>query len=194
MNDIGLELLVKIIDLLPERQFKYCVRALVFAVKAHQGQMDYGDEPHIYHVLEVTLAAAEYARAYPDKVFNSGWFIASGVLHDVVEDTDVTIGQIGNEFGMQVAYKVAALTHVDEDESDEEYLRRIAEAGWDALKLKSFDRIRNLRRLWLAPAEFRARKISEVRASLGLWRELDPECADEIKTVLEEVEKGEEHE
>ncbi len=188
MNEVGLELFVNVVGQLPEQDFVFCLRALCFAVKAHLGQMDHGDEPHIHHVLTVALEAAKFVRTCPEKFQNPGRFVAAAALHDVVEDTDVTLPQIQEEFGIGVAVHVLALSHIDEEEPDEEYLRRTAMAGWEALKLKSLDRIQNLRRLHRAPADFKAQKLIEVRASLAIWRELDAECAAEIETVLNEVE------
>ena len=100
--------------------------ALVFAKRVHAGQVRKVDgSPFIRHPIEVaTLLLDDGA---PDHV------IAAGLLHDVVEKTDVTAAELREEFGPQVAHLVLA---VSEDETITDYVRRksllrrrVAEAG-----------------------------------------------------------------
>lgn len=80
-------------------------RALVFATRAHSGQLrKWTGGPYIEHPVTVA-AAVERAGLFPDVV-------AAALLHDVVEDTDVKIGEIFRLFGAPVADLVAEVTNV----------------------------------------------------------------------------------
>ncbi|WP_272477436.1 HD domain-containing protein [Baekduia alba] len=77
--------------------------ALEFAAGRHAGQLrDVDHAPFILHPLEV--AHLLQGRDYPDHV------IAAGVLHDVLEDTDVTREELEERFGAEVADLVAAVS------------------------------------------------------------------------------------
>ncbi len=91
--------------------------AIVFAVNAHSGYMRKGSKiPYILHPLE---AAAIVAAITEDERV-----IAAAVLHDVVEDTYVTIEEVNEKFGCFVAGLVAAETeNKREGESKEETWR-----------------------------------------------------------------------
>lgn len=82
-------------------------RALAFASKAH-GSIDqrrkYTGEPYIVH----PRAVAEIVRSVP----HTAEMIAAAYLHDVVEDTPVTINEIETQFGPVVAELVGWLTDV----------------------------------------------------------------------------------
>ena len=74
-------------------------RAIEIAAAAHAGQMDKGGEPYIIHPLKVMLrVTTEYERI-------------SAVLHDVIEDSNVTIEQLRSEgFPEDVLRALTALT------------------------------------------------------------------------------------
>ena len=74
-------------------------KAIEIASKAHAGQLDKGGEPYILHPLRVMLRMKT----------NLERMVA--VLHDVVEDSDITIDKLAEEgFPAQVLEAVAALT------------------------------------------------------------------------------------
>ncbi len=76
-------------------------RAIAYAARAHEGQVRKGsDIPYIVHPLE---AVAVCATMTSDPVV-----LSAAVLHDVVEDTAATIGDIRSEFGDRVAQIVAS--------------------------------------------------------------------------------------
>ncbi len=80
-------------------------RAILFATEAHHGQTrKYTGEPYIVHPLEVM----EIVKTVP----HTQEMLAAAVLHDVVEDTDVTLSDIWNEFGYKVRQLVADLTDI----------------------------------------------------------------------------------
>lgn len=89
--------------------YEYAVK---FAKKAHEGQKDRAGQPYILHPLTV----AEYCTGDIEKV--------CAVLHDVVEDTDITIGDIGRRFGKEIAGVLKCLTH-RKGESYQDYLERV---------------------------------------------------------------------
>lgn len=75
-----------------------------FAAAKHDGQFRKSGEPYIHHLIEV---------AYIVTTLQGGpSTIAAAFLHDVVEDTDVTIEQIGELFGEDVQHIVDALTKI----------------------------------------------------------------------------------
>lgn len=90
-------------------------RAIIMAVEAHSGQTDKAGHPYITHVIRVWQACQSC-----DSVTQ-----CAALLHDVVEDTDITVEQVSAGFGLDVAEAVAALTK-RRGESLEEYLERVA--------------------------------------------------------------------
>ena len=92
-------------------------RAVAVAMTAHQGQTDKAGQPYALHVMRVMLAVAEVKPALPTEA------LVAAVLHDVVEDTEVTIEQIEREFGDEVAALVALLTKTPHEPNDLYYGR-----------------------------------------------------------------------
>jgi (p)ppGpp synthase/HD superfamily hydrolase len=164
------------------------VLALAFASARHKGQMRPGDESQIEHVQRVALRATQFALAGAVGSSDAEDLVVSALLHDVLEDTDATDAELADLFGARVAKVVRALSHVEEEEPDAVYLRRVAAGGPLAVIAKRSDRLDNLDTLRQAPHEFRERKLKEIRAALPLWYEIDPEGAPQIEALLEEVE------
>lgn len=80
--------------------------ALVFATQHHQHQHRKGTKiPYMAHLLNVCKLVAE--NNCSDEV------LAAALLHDIVEDTDVTIEQVEEKFGRQVAEIVRGATELD---------------------------------------------------------------------------------
>ena len=77
-------------------------KAYEFSDKAHAGQKRESGEPYITHCLEVAFILAEQ---HLDSTT-----IAAGLIHDVVEDTPVTIEDIRKEFGDEIALLVDGVT------------------------------------------------------------------------------------
>lgn len=75
--------------------------ALRFALDSHTGQLDQGWTPHIQHLMGV------WSRVR----FASMSTQIAALLHDVVEDTNVSLGQIRDNFGDDVADVIQILTH-----------------------------------------------------------------------------------
>lgn len=76
-------------------------KAIAMALKAHKGQVDKSGQPYILHPLRVASKFTGHHVMY-----------AAAVLHDVVEDSEITLEEIGNKISGEVAVIVDALTRV----------------------------------------------------------------------------------
>ena len=104
-------------------------RAIVFAVRAHAGIERRGKGfPYIVHPMEAVEIVATMTRDQE--------LLAAAVLHDTVEDTDVTIEQIQAEFGDRVAALVAS-------ESEDKDCGVSKEESWHARKQAAIERLAN---------------------------------------------------
>lgn len=86
--------------------------AFEIAVEAHQNQRRKSGEPYILHPIEVARICAEEIGLGPTA-------IVAALLHDVVEDTDVTLDDIEQKFGKKIAVIVDGLTKIDKAEAQE---------------------------------------------------------------------------
>ena len=86
-----------------EEQLTLLDRAIIFAAKAHAGAVR--RDGHTPYILHCTEAAAIAATMTQDQEV-----LAAAVLHDVVEDTDVTDETLETEFGSRVAQLVGAMS------------------------------------------------------------------------------------
>ena len=78
---------------------KHLEKAIHMAVNAHYNQKDKGGEPYIFHPLRVMDACASLEARIV------------AILHDVVEDTDITIEMLRQEFPPQIIEALKLLTH-----------------------------------------------------------------------------------
>lgn len=141
-------------------------KAIKTATEAHEGQLRRSGEPYISHPLAVMKILQDW-RMDEDTVI-------AGVLHDTVEDTDVTLEQIKNEFGESVAFLVDGVTKLstarsgmrDIDtylpETKDNLLRLLVALGSDirVLIIKLADRLHNLRTLSALPPD-KQKKIAK---------------------------------
>jgi (p)ppGpp synthase/HD superfamily hydrolase len=130
-------------------QFGFSARydaALALAARAHRQQLRKGtDIPYIAHPLHVSLILIRHG-------FGEDLAIA-GLLHDVVEDTDVPLERITAEFGDEVARLVEAVSETKTadgaerpwEERKAEKLAHLLEGGPDVAALKAADAIHNAR-------------------------------------------------
>ena len=105
-------------------------KALALAIKAHHGQVDKCGKPYIFHLIRVALSLDDPT----DKII--------ALLHDVVEDADVTLDDIENEFGSEIAHVIEKLTHRD-SESYFDYIHRVGR-NKTAIRVKIADLTDNL--------------------------------------------------
>ena len=75
-----------------------------FIIKKHDGQLRRSGEPYYHHLVEVAYILAQL-HCGPNSII-------AGFLHDVVEDTDVTIDEIKRKWGEEVAMIVDSLTKI----------------------------------------------------------------------------------
>jgi GTP diphosphokinase / guanosine-3',5'-bis(diphosphate) 3'-diphosphatase len=127
-------------------------RAYEMAVEAHREQRRKSGEPYILHPIEVARICAEEVGLGPTAV-------VAALLHDVVEDTDVTLDQIKTEFGDKIATIVDGLTKLDATETDGDSLqaenfKKILGTLVDDVRIvliKMADRLHNMRTLGSMP-------------------------------------------
>jgi (p)ppGpp synthase/HD superfamily hydrolase len=101
-------------------------KALAFATLAHRDQKrKYTGRPYVVHPVEV----AEIVRS----VAHDNEMLAAALLHDVVEDTDVTIEDIRADFGDNIADLVDDLTDVSTPEDGNRKFRKAMDREHSAL-------------------------------------------------------------
>ncbi len=132
----------------PQDDLTIVKKAYDYSLRVHEGQTRASGEPYLVHPLEVALVLAEMKM---DPVA-----IAAGLLHDSVEDTSVTIEDITQEFGEQVAHIVEGVTKISKidfatrEEQQAENLRKMMLAMVDDIRvvlIKLADRLHNMRTL-----------------------------------------------
>jgi guanosine-3',5'-bis(diphosphate) 3'-pyrophosphohydrolase len=137
--------------------------AWIFCVQHHAGQKRASGEPYIIHPLEVAQVLAEW------KMDSTA--IAAGLLHDAVEDTDVTPADIAKRFGEQVAHIVEGVTKLDKikfanrEDHQAENIRKMLLAMVTDVRvviIKLADRLHNMRTLEHLKPEKQARIAKET--------------------------------
>ena len=121
--------------------------AFQFARKAHEGQTRKSGEPYIIHPVAVARIVAEEMQLGPNTVI-------AAFLHDVVEDTPVTLDEIREQFGDEVAFLVGVVTkkkktNYETSKQVDNYKQMLDSVHYDirAILLKLADRIHNMRTL-----------------------------------------------
>src|ERR1017187_4737474 len=155
----------------PGDDLKNIRQAWQFGLQHHEGQKRASGEPYVVHPLEVALVLAEL------KMDSTA--IAAGLLHDAVEDTDVTTGEIEKRFGDQVAHIVEGVTKLDKikfanrEDHQAENIRKMLLAMVTDVRvviIKLADRLHNMRTLEHLPSEKRqkiARETLDIFAPLA---------------------------
>ena len=142
---------------LPPEKVAFVRSAYEFAAKAHDGQFRASGEPYLEHPLNVATTMVEYQM--------DAATIAASLLHDVVEDTDVTLETIEKTFGNDVAKLVDGVTKLKrlasrseeqdiETRTQAENLRKLLVATAEDLRvvlIKLADRMHNMRTLGALP-------------------------------------------
>ena len=150
--------------------------ALDFAASRHAGQTrDIDNIPFVTHPVEVACLLHE--AGYSDEV------VAAGVLHDVLEDTDVERPELEERFGAEVAALVAAVSDdpsIEDDAKRKAALRRqVAKAGDEAAAVFAADKVSKARELRARARHGRFQrsdegKLGHYQASLEMLSELIP--------------------
>lgn len=181
--------------------------AYLFAEAAHTGQTRASGEPYIRHSFAVADILADL-RLDPIT-------IAAALLHDVAEDTGVTLEQVSERFDPEIAVLVDGVTKLgriewqSREERQAESLRKMFLAMANDIRIvliKLADRLHNMRTLQFLPDWKRKRTAQETldiyaplaeRLGIGqiqselqdlAFRELHPEAYEEIATQLQQAE------
>jgi guanosine-3',5'-bis(diphosphate) 3'-pyrophosphohydrolase len=138
-------------------------RAYLFSAREHRGQVRKSGEPYLVHPLEVANILAELKL---DPVC-----VATGLLHDIVEDTDASVPQIEEYFGAEIAHlvdgltKISKLDHASQEERQALNMRKMLLAMVDDVRVvlvKLADRLHNMRTLEYLAGEKRKRIAQET--------------------------------
>ncbi|MFG2196933.1 RelA/SpoT family protein [Streptomyces sp. NPDC048639] len=159
-------------------------RAYVLAESSHRGQMRKSGEPYITHPLAVTLILAELGAETTT--------LTASLLHDTVEDTDVTLDQVWKEFGAEVGYLVDGVTKLEKVDygaaaEPETFRKMLVATGNDVrvMSIKLADRLHNMRTLGVMRPEKQARIARVTRDVLiPLAERLGVQA---LKTELEDL-------
>ncbi len=139
-------------------------KAYEFSNWAHKGQKRASGEPYIEHCLNVAFILAEQHL--------DGATVAAGMLHDVVEDTDVTIEDLAREFSPEIASLVDAVTKLgyyqfkSRAENQSDYFRKMLISMASDIRvilIKLADRLHNMRTLEFLPHDKQVDIATETR-------------------------------
>ena len=153
--------------------------AYEYSKNAHGGQLRASGKPYIQHPLTVADILADWKFDAPS--------IVAALLHDVVEDTTITLEQIKSAFGGEVALlvdglsKITRLQDIDRDMREAENFRKLllaAAADWRVVFIKLADRLHNMRTLSAIASPERRRAIAAetqdiyapIAGRLGFYR------------------------
>jgi len=155
---MSIDELIKIVkEKNPKADLDAIRKAYDFANEAHKGQERLTGEPYIIHSLETAKTLAEMKLATP--------IIQAGLLHDVPEDTERTLQDVEDNFGIDVAQMVAGITKLGKikyrgmDRYIENLRKMFVAMASDVrvIFIKFADRIHNLRTLEIHPPKKRYR-------------------------------------
>ena len=157
------DLLKKIKQTRPTEDLEMLRRAYQFSARYHLRQVRLSGEPYLSHPLEVAHILADLRLDVPT--------IATALLHDVVEDTEVTLEEIRKQFGDEVAHlvegvtKISQLDFASQEERQAQNMRKMFLAMVDDLRvifIKLADRLHNMRTLRYVPPEKQQRVAQET--------------------------------
>ena len=198
------QLLVKVADNRPHDDREIIRKAYEFSLKHHEGQTRASGEPYLIHPLEVAIVLADM------KLDSTA--ISAGLLHDAIEDTEVTDDDVRREFGVQVLHLVEGVTKIDKidfasrEERQAENVRKMVLAMANDIRvvlIKLADRLHNMRTLKHLPEDRRqavARETLEIYAPLAhrlgmgkvrgeledlAFRYVDPIGYDQVRAAVE---------
>ena len=149
---------------------KLIMKAYNIANEKHKDQKRSSGEPYIIHPLNVAYILADIGLDEST--------ISAALLHDVVEDTDVTDEQLRKEFGNEIADMVAGVTKLSniqfasvEEQQAEDYRKMFLAMGKDirVILIKLADRLHNMRTLKYLR---RDRQIANAKETMELYAPL----------------------
>ncbi len=136
-----------------EKDIALIQKAYNFAKKAHEGRKRLTGEPYFSHLFETAKNIAELKM--------SATTISAGLLHDIIEDTEVTAEDIKKEFGNEIKFLVEGVTKLGKikyrgTSRYNESLRKLFVAMSQDIRvliIKLCDRLHNIRTLEFVPEE-----------------------------------------
>ena len=156
--------LIKLVrEIMTENDVSLVEKAYFIAKKAHEGQFRFSGEPYIIHPVSVAIILYNLGM--------DGESMAAALLHDVVEDTDMTKENIQEEFGEDVANLVEGVTKLGKvpiftkEEQQAENVRKMLMAMSQDIRviiIKLADRIHNMRTLSFMRPDKRREKAQET--------------------------------
>ncbi|HPL62759.1 MAG TPA: bifunctional (p)ppGpp synthetase/guanosine-3',5'-bis(diphosphate) 3'-pyrophosphohydrolase [Syntrophales bacterium] len=165
------DILDKVSEYLSHDDLEMIEKAYIFSASVHQGQVRLSGEPYLTHPMEVAGMLADMKLDAAS--------IVTGILHDSVEDTLATIGEIEQAFGSEVAFLVEGLTKIgkitfgsQEEKQAENYRKMILAMSSDIriLLVRLADRVHNMRTLQFHPEDkqsYIAKETLEIHAPLA---------------------------
>ncbi|MGW6458890.1 RelA/SpoT family protein [Streptomyces sp. NPDC055078] len=168
----------------PDADLAILHKAYVLAETSHRGQFRKSGEAYITHPLAVTLILAELGAETTT--------LTASLLHDTVEDTEVTLDQVKTGFGAEVAYLVDGVTKLEKVDygaaaEPETFRKMLVATGNDVrvMSIKLADRLHNMRTLGVMRPEKQARIAKVTREVLiPLAERLGVQA---LKTELEDL-------
>jgi GTP pyrophosphokinase len=163
VEQLYVELVAKIREYRPKDDLTPLEKAFRFALKYHATQVRSSGEPYMVHPVMVAHILADMRM---DVIA-----METGLLHDVVEDTSVTVDQVRKEFGEEVARCVDGVTKLSkldfysaEDRQAESFRKMLLAMVEDirVILVKLADRLHNMRTLGYLSPERRERIAKET--------------------------------
>ncbi|MEJ8653239.1 HD domain-containing protein [Streptomyces sp. MS1.AVA.3] len=146
----------------PDADVDTLAKAYLLAESSHRGQLRKSGEPYITHPLAVTLILAELGAETTT--------LTASLLHDTVEDTEVTLDQVRDRFGAEVCYLVDGVTKLEKVDygaaaEPETFRKMLVATGNDVrvMSIKLADRLHNMRTLGVMRPEKQARIAKVTR-------------------------------
>lgn len=160
MNDV--KNIISSMEESSEQDLSLIAKAYNFAEKAHTGQKRYSGEPYFNHAYATGKNLAELGM--------SATVIAAGLLHDVVEDADITPEEIEKEFGKEILFLVEGVTKLGTIrfqglKRHAESLRKLFIASSQDIRvliIKLADRVHNMETLQYVPEAKQLRIATET--------------------------------
>jgi guanosine-3',5'-bis(diphosphate) 3'-pyrophosphohydrolase len=179
-------LLARLAEHRPEDDLKVVRDAFDVAFRAHSGQTRLSGEPYVTHSIAVAEIVAD--------VGLDATSAAAALLHDVVEDTEVTLAEIESQFGSTIAQIVDGVTKLDrlhfssKEAQQAATVRKMLVAmakDWRVLVIKLADRLHNMKTLSVMP-EWKQRRTAEQ--TLDIYAPLAHRLGiEEMKRQLEDL-------
>ncbi len=133
-------------------------KAIYYARKYHGSQMRRSGEPYYSHPIEVAYMVSDY-------LFRTD-ILVTAILHDTLEDTELTKDQITQKFGWKVTNQVMDLTRIKEDgikiSAAETVEILYKEKKHDVLLIKLFDRLHNMQTIGAKSPEKISNTVEET--------------------------------